>query len=165
MVVTNTSLGVFAALTGSLVGSVLRSTWTLLFLAGILFFLAMSMFGFYSLQAPAWILNRIGGRRPENFLGLFFSGLVVGIFASPCIGPPVLALFTWVSTRADIKFSILAFFVLSWGLGFPYLVLGTFSGLIRRLPKSGTWLVWVERFFGVVMLGFAFFYLVLAKSA
>jgi len=48
------------------------------------------------------------------------------------------------------------FFVFACGLGVPYLVLGTFSGLLTRLPKSGTWMVWVKRVFGVGLVGVAF---------
>ena len=35
--------------------------------------------------------------------------------------------------------------VLALGLGAPYVALATFSGLLSKLPKSGAWLVWVER--------------------
>jgi len=57
---------------------------------------------------------------------------------------------------------ILLFFVMSLGLGLPYLILGTFSGLLSKIPRSGVWLVWVERLFGVVLLTLAVFYLFLA---
>jgi thioredoxin:protein disulfide reductase len=48
------------------------------------------------------------------------------------------------------------------GLGTPYLVLGTYSGLLSKLPKSGTWLVWFERLMGVVLLTFGVFYVAIA---
>jgi thiol:disulfide interchange protein DsbD len=41
-------------------------------------------------------------------------------------------------------------------------VLGIFSGMIKKIPRSGTWLVWVERIFGVILTGAALFYLSLA---
>jgi len=41
-------------------------------------------------------------------------------------------------------------------------VLGTFSGLLQRLPKSGVWTVWVKNVFGVVLLGVPLFYGALA---
>jgi thiol:disulfide interchange protein DsbD len=50
------------------------------------------------------------------------------------------------------------------GLGLPYLVLGTFSGLLRRLPRSGEWMLWVERLFGVVLLAVGLFYALLALA-
>jgi thiol:disulfide interchange protein DsbD len=34
--------------------------------------------------------------------------------------------------------------------------------MIKKIPRSGTWLVWVERIFGVILTGAALFYLSLA---
>ncbi|NBB85268.1 MAG: thioredoxin fold domain-containing protein, partial [Bacteroidetes bacterium] len=94
--------------------------------------------------------------------GLYGSGVVVGVFAAPCIGPPIIALLAFVGAQADPLFGFLAFFVLSLGLGLPYLILGTFSSLMHRLPKSGVWMVWVKQVFGVILVGVAFFYGALA---
>jgi thiol:disulfide interchange protein len=51
------------------------------------------------------------------------------------------------------------FFVLALGLGLPYLVLGTFSGAIKSLPRSGLWMVTVRKVFGLVLLGMALYFL------
>jgi thiol:disulfide interchange protein DsbD len=100
--------------------------------------------------------------RKANYLGLFLSGMFVGVFAAPCIGPPVIALLAAVADNGSPAFGFSAFFVFSLGLGLPYLLLGTFSGLAKKLPKAGSWLIWIERIFGVILLGFAAFYLSLA---
>lgn len=157
-------LGVAAALGGGLFGSWLQSPWVLGGIALLLFALAMSSFGLYQIQVPYWITSRIGGTTGTGMIGLYLSGLVVGVFAAPCIGPPVIALLTLVGTRGDPVFGFWAFFVLSLGLGFPYLILGTFSGLIKKIPRSGAWLVWVERIFAVVLSGASLFYLSLAVT-
>jgi thiol:disulfide interchange protein DsbD len=54
------------------------------------------------------------------------------------------------------------FFVFSLGLGLPYLFLAAFSGVFERLPKSGEWMVWVRKIFGVLLVGFALYYLEVA---
>jgi thiol:disulfide interchange protein DsbD len=51
------------------------------------------------------------------------------------------------------------FFVLALGLGLPYLVLGTFSGALKKLPRSGQWMETVRRFFGLILLGMALYFL------
>jgi thiol-disulfide isomerase/thioredoxin len=51
------------------------------------------------------------------------------------------------------------FFVLALGLGLPYLVLGTFSGGLKTLPRSGLWMVTVRKVFGVVLIGMALYFL------
>ncbi|MBI2619483.1 MAG: thioredoxin family protein [Ignavibacteriales bacterium] len=155
-------LGVTAALSGGLFGSWLQSPWVLAGIGALLFALALSMFGLYQLQVPYWVTSRLGGTTGTGYVSLFASGLVVGVFAAPCIGPPVIALLALVGQKGDPVFGFWAFFVLSFGLGFPYLILGTFSGLLKKVPRSGDWLVWVERMFGVVLTGAALFYLSLA---
>ena len=156
------SLGFFAASGGKLFGAALQSSWVLGLVALMMFTLSLSMFGVFQIAFPQELLNKLTGFRKANYFGLFASGMLVGIFAAPCIGPPVLALLAAVANNGDPAFGFWAFFVFSLGLGTPYLLLGTFSSLVTKLPKAGNWLIWVERVFGVVLLGFAIFYLSLA---
>jgi len=157
-------LGVAAAYTGALFGSWLQSPWVLGGIGILILALALSMFGLYELQAPSSWMQSLSGtqRKTGGIFGHFFSGLVVGIFAAPCIGPPIIALLAFVGAQGDPFFGFMIFFVMAFGLGFPYLILGTFSGLLSKLPKSGTWMVWVKKIFGVVLVGVALFYIALA---
>lgn len=155
-------LGVAAAFSGGLFGAWLQSPLMLSVIAVLFLLLSLSMFGLYELQLPYWVTQRLGGNGTAGFAGVYFSGLVVGIFAAPCIGPPIIALLTFVGAQADPLFGFWSFFTLSLGLGLPYLILGTFSGLLQKLPKSGLWMVWVKKLFGVVLVGLALFYAGLA---
>ncbi len=155
-------LGVAAALTGGLFGGLLQSRIVLVGISVLFILLALSMFGLYELQIPSVWMSKLGGSRQAGVAGIFLSGLLVGVFAAPCIGPPIIALLALVGQRADPLFGFLVFFVLSLGLGLPYLALGTFSGLLQKLPRSGAWMVWVKKLLGVVLVAVAFFYLSLA---
>ncbi len=166
-------LGVVAAFSGGLFGGVLQSPVVLIAIGGLLFGLALSMFGLYELQMPYWLTSKLacpakgsrqarGGTTTTGTIGIYLSGLVVGVFAAPCIGPPIIALLAFVGAKGDPVFGFWAFFVLSLGLGAPYLILGTFSGLLKKIPKSGAWMEWVKKIFGVVMTGAALFYIGLA---
>lgn len=155
------ALGTAAAVTGGFFGAVLQSAAVRFLIAALLLALALALLGVYRFELPASVVSRLGGRR-VGFAGLFVSGLLVGVFAAPCIGPPVVALLAHVAERRDPVYGFWLFFVMSAGLGLPYLVLGTFSHLIKALPKSGAWLVWIEKLFGVILLGFAAFYFSLA---
>lgn len=156
-------LGTVAAVTGGLFGAALQSPWVLGSIGLLLLAMAVSMFGAFELQLPASLRARLSrAERMPGLLGLYLSGLVVGVFAAPCIGPPTVALLAFVGSQGDPLFGFWAFTVMGLGLGAPYLVLGTFSGLLDRLPKSGVWMVWLKKLFGVVMVGAALFYLGLA---
>ncbi|MBI4372873.1 MAG: thioredoxin fold domain-containing protein [Candidatus Omnitrophica bacterium] len=155
-------LGGLAALTGGFFGATLQSPWVLISISVLMFILALSMFGLYEFRLPPALVNWVGGNRRAGNAGIFLSGLFVGIFAAPCIGPPIVALLTLVGQSASPASGFSVFFVLALGLGAPYLVLGTFSGLLSKLPKSGEWLVWIKKIFGVALIGLALFYLTLA---
>jgi thiol:disulfide interchange protein DsbD len=121
------------------------------------------MFGLYELQPPAWMMQKLGKtQQTTGYIGHFLSGLLVGVFAAPCIGPPVIALLAFVGAQGSPVFGFFVFFVMALGLGIPYLFLGTFSGYLNKMPKSGVWMVWVKKLFGVVLVGVALFYLALA---
>jgi thiol:disulfide interchange protein DsbD len=158
-------LGVVAALSGGLFGSALQSPLVLAIIGLLLIGLALSMFGLYEIQMPYWLTSKLGGQSASGFIGVYVSGLVVGVFAAPCIGPPIIALLAFVGAKGDPVFGFWSFFILSLGLGFPYLILGTFSGLLQKLPKSGVWMVWVKKVFGIVLVGVGLFYLGLAFFA
>src|SRR5439155_7816558 len=96
-----TTLGVAAALTGGLFGSALQSPLVSVGIGVLMIALALSMFGLYQLQPPPALLARLGGASATSVLGVFLSGLVVGVFAAPCIGPPVVALLALVGARGD----------------------------------------------------------------
>lgn len=156
-------LGVMAAFTGSLFGAWLQSPWVLAAIGALLFLLSLSMFGVYELQLPSSWMTKLGSaNQVTGFAGLFLSGMAVGVFAAPCIGPPIIALLAFVGAQGNVAFGFASFAVLAFGLGVPYLILGTFSGLLSNLPRSGVWMVWVKKVFGVVLVGAALFYLGLA---
>jgi thiol:disulfide interchange protein DsbD len=153
IVLTYSALGLVAALTGGLFGALLQSSWVLLGVAVLLVALALSMFGLYELQPPQFLMQKAAGLSGRaGYLGVFFLGAMVGVIAAPCVAPILVALLVFVGQRGDPWIGWWLFFTLAAGLGLPYVVLGTFSGLLTRLPKSGTWMVWVKRIFGVGLL-------------
>jgi len=158
------ALGVIAALTGSLFGGWLSNPIVTIGIGLLLVALSFSMFGLYQLNLPPAVLARLGGSGATSALQIFASGLVVGVIAAPCVGPPVVALLAVVGQKADPWFGFRAFFTLAMGLGAPYLVLATFSNLLQKLPRSGEWMIWVEKVFGVVLFGVGLNYILLALA-
>jgi len=151
------ALGVAAALSGKLFGVALQSPWVLSAVAGRLVLLALSMFGLYDIRMPSSWMQKTGAR--AGGAGAYAMGLLVGVVAAPCIGPVVLALLAFVAARQDAAFGFLIFFVLSLGLGLPYLFLGAFSGSLVRLPRAGQWMEGVKAIFGWVLLAMAAYFL------
>lgn len=151
------ALGTAAAALGKTFGFQLQNPWVLGGFAVILVALALSMFGVYQLQLPAGLRNK--ARLREGWLGALMMGLLVGVAAAPCVGPVVVALAAVVSGTGNVPLGFLLFLTLGIGLGIPYIVLAMFSGAIRRLLRSGEWMVAVEHLFGFALIGVAIFFL------
>ena len=158
MSITYSVLGTIAAMTGSLFGSALQNPFVVLFIAAILVALALSMFGLWEIRMPMFLARRTGSAR-QGYAGAVIMGLSMGIVAAPCIGPAVLALLTYVGKMGKPILGFFMFFTLAWGIGVPFLVLGTLSGSIKRLPRSGDWMVWVRKIFGFILVAMALYFL------
>jgi thiol:disulfide interchange protein DsbD len=152
------AVGVAAALSGDVFGAALQKPPVLIFIAAVLVLLAMSSFGLYQLQPPAWLMQRMSGST-QGFAGSFFMGLTMGIVAAPCVGPVVIGLLLFVGAQQSVGLGVMLFFALGLGLGLPYLALALAAGSIRTLPRSGQWLVWVERVFGFLLLALAAYFI------
>ena len=164
--VTNSLLGVTAALTGGLMGALLQSPFVLGAVAAILIFFATSLLGFWELRLPFW-LTQAASKSYSGYFGSLFMGITLGVVAAPCIGPFVLGLLTWVAGMGNPWLGFLIFFTLSVGLGLPLFFLAMFSGKLDKLPRSGEWMVWIRKLMGWVLVGMAAYFIrpVLPQSA
>ncbi len=151
-------VGVAVALSGGLFGAALQNPYVLVAIAALLVALAGSSFGWFTIQAPLWMLQRAGSARP-GYLGALVMGLGMGVVAAPCIGPLVLGLLLLVERSQSPLFGFALFFTLAVGMGLPYLALAAAAGSIRKLPRSGQWLGWVEELFGFVLIGLALYFI------
>ena len=154
LAITNSALGVTAALSGGMLGSALQSPIVLVVVAAILVALAFSFFGFWELRIPAGLTN-MAAKDFGGYFGTLFMGLTLGIVAAPCLGPFILGLLTYVGQKGDPLLGLLYFFVLSIGMGLPLAVLAVFSGSADKLPMSGTWMIWIRKALGWVLVGMA----------
>ncbi len=158
LALTNSTLGMAAALTGGLMGAMLQNPLVLLAVAFILVFFATSLFGLWELRLPG-ALTQAASKSYAGYFGSLFMGLTLGLVAAPCIGPFVLGLLTWVASMGSPWLGFLVFFTLSLGLGLPLFFLAIFSGSLEKLPRSGEWMLWVRKLMGWVLVGMAAYFL------
>jgi thiol:disulfide interchange protein DsbD len=158
LALTNSVLGVVAALTGGMMGALLQSPAVLVAISLLLVVFATSLFGFWELRLPSG-LTRAASKSHAGYFGTFFMGLTLGVVAAPCLGPFVLGLLTWVAGMASPWLGFIIFFTLSLGLGLPLFILAMFSGKLEKLPRSGEWMLWVRRLMGWVLVGMAAYFI------
>jgi cytochrome c-type biogenesis protein len=155
------ALGLFAGLTGTLFGSVSTNPWLYFAMANLLLLASLAMLDVLPVRVPAAILERAStAGTAGRASGAFTMGAMSGLVAAPCSAPVMAAVLTWVSTTKSAALGFLYLFVFSLGMCTLLVIVGLSSGAIARLPRAGMWMVWVKRFFALVMIGVAEYYLI-----
>lgn len=118
--------------------------------------LALSMFGLYELQLPAFLRDKLhqpGAEKRGSLLGAGLMGAISALVVSPCVTPILAGALIYVAASGDAVTGAASLFALSIGMGIPLIIVGTGGGSL--LPRAGMWMEEIKRFFGVVMLGVA----------
>lgn len=153
-------LGVAAAKTGALFGSALGNIWVVTAIALLFVVMALSMYGLFELQVPAFIRNSIGtAQTGSGYFGAFLTGLIAGVVASPCVGPVLVGVLTYIAETQNTFLGFILLFSFALGLGVLFIVLGTFSSLLNKMPKAGAWMEVTKFIFGSVMVAMALYYI------
>jgi len=147
------ALGLGAAAFEGVLGGVFNNPFVMIGIAIFFLLLAGGMFGVYNFALPASLNTKLSQMGGQSYLGVFVIGLVGGVVISPCTGPVVgSALLLIASGEFAMWQGFLLMFSFSLGLGVLFLVIGTFSGAIQKLPQSGGWMSHVKNSFGFVMI-------------
>ena len=152
MSVVYSALGAFASLTGTLFGSWAASPWTYIIVANIILLLALSMFDVFTIQMPQFLSRWNPGKGGKGYLSALLIGASSGLIVGPCTAPALGATLAYVGSQGNVVFGTTVLFVFSLGMGVLMIVLGTFTGALSLLPRSGEWMVKVKTAFGIVML-------------
>ncbi|MBI5584449.1 MAG: protein-disulfide reductase DsbD [Deltaproteobacteria bacterium] len=157
MAITYAVAGVLAGLSGSLLAAFFQNPWALSAFALVFVLLALSMFGFYELQLPSRLQNRLchtSNRLPGgNLFGVLIMGALSALIIGPCVTAPLAGALLYISRTQNVWLGGSALFVLALGMGVPLLILGTSAGAL--LPKAGPWMEAVKKFFGILLLAVA----------
>ncbi len=155
------TLGLVAGMTGTLFGAVSTNPWLYFAMANLLVLAALAMLDVIPIRLPAGLAQRAAtAGTAGRASGAFVMGAMSGLVAAPCGAPVMAAVLTWVTTTKSAALGFLYLFVFSLGMCALLVVVGLSSGTIARLPRAGAWMVWVKRFFALVMIGAAEYYLV-----
>jgi len=154
-------LGLVAGLTGTMFGSISTNPWLYFGMANMLLLAALAMLDVIPVRVPSFLLQRAatagtGGRAG----GAFAMGAMSGLVAAPCSAPVMAAVLTWVAGTGSAVMGFGYLFAFSLGMCTLLVVVGLSSGALARLPRAGTWMLWVKRFFALVMIGVAEYYLI-----
>ncbi|MBK3456308.1 MULTISPECIES: protein-disulfide reductase DsbD [unclassified Pseudomonas] len=151
------ALGVLAALAGSNLAALLQTPWILGSFAGLFVILALPMFGFFELQLPAFLRDRLdNASRQQNggsLVGAGVLGALSGLLVGPCMTAPLAGALLYIAQSGNALHGGLILFAMGIGIGVPLLLLVTVGN--RFLPKPGTWMNVLKGVFGFLFLATA----------
>jgi thiol:disulfide interchange protein DsbD len=145
-------MGFMAASTGKLLGSAAQSPWITWGVALLFLAMGLSLLGLFEIRLPHSFTSLLARQGGSGVVGCFTLGAVSGLLAAPCSGPVVVGILGYVAQKSNPFFGFLLLCFFSLGLGTPFLVLGAFSSLSRRLPATGVWTEWVKHVAGLAMI-------------
>lgn len=149
-------LGVAAGLSGSMFGSVLQNRWVVIGISMLFLVLAASMFGAFEMALPSALTNKLASIGGLGYKGAFLLGLACGLIATPCTGPVLTGILTWIAQTQSAGLGAMVMTAFALGLGVPFFLVGAFA---LQLPKGGRWMVHVKSVLGVVLVIVALYFL------
>ena len=164
-------LGLVAASSGSLFASMTQTPAFLIGMGLLILLAAVAFSGVFSVQTPLALQNKLQKldmaleKKGLHSLQAFVMGATLGLVASPCVGPVLVALLAWLSKElsqgdsAYLKgFIMLSFF--GMGMSVPFLILGHFmirlnknikmSFIGKHMKKVGTILLIIGALFFLI---------------
>jgi len=157
MALTYAVAGAAFALAGQQAQAFFQKPWMIVTFAALFIWLALGMFGVFTLQAPAWLQERVsrlsGQQKQGTLLGTAVVGSLSSLIVTACVAPPLVGALAVIGQTGDVVRGALALFALGVGMGAPLLLVGASAG--EFLPKAGPWMDAVKQFFGILMLAVA----------
>jgi len=151
-------LGVLSAESHVAFGSIVQKAAFIIPISLVFIAMGLSMFGYYEIQLSSKLNTKLQVKK-KGLLGAFLVGMATGVLAAPCVGPIVVVLLTWIAKTGSPFLGFLYMFVFALGMGVLFVLIGTFTGIMSALPKSGNWMLWVKGVFGITFIAVALWFL------
>ncbi len=166
--------GLISAATGGIFGALTQNAYYLLIVGLLTFFAGLMFSGLIPFPFANLLLKLTGtpdtDNKPQSYPKLmtksFFMGATLGLVASPCVGPILLALLAWLSSalpNGNAQSYLAGFIALSifgLGLALPFLILGHFYFRMHKRVQLGKYSPIAKYAGSLLLIGSSFFFLV-----
>jgi thiol:disulfide interchange protein DsbD len=130
-------------------------------IGGLFIFFALSLFGMYEIELPSGLARFTSAREGKGGLvGTMFMALTFTIISFACVAP-FLGGFGGTAANSNLTLFHRVLGGLAFALTFasPFFILALFPTLLKKMPKSGSWLNTVKVVMGFLELAAAFKFL------
>ena len=124
--------------------------------AVLFIFLALNLMGFFEIPVPAGLANRVqtDSAKRGGYVQPFLLGLAFTLTSFTCTTAYVGTLLA-AAARGDRLYPIVGMLAFSSAFALPFFLLALFPQALAKLPKSGSWLVTVKAFMGMLEIAAA----------
>jgi thiol:disulfide interchange protein len=126
-------------------------------IGGLFIFFALSLFGMYDIELPSGLARFTSAREGRGGLvGTMFMALTFTIISFACVAP-FLGGFGGTAVSSNLTFTHRVLGGLAFAATFasPFFILALFPSLLKKMPKSGSWLNTVKVVMGFLELAAA----------
>lgn len=113
-----------------------------------------SMAGAFEIRLPSSVMTALGGAGGNGLAGHFAMGAFATLLATPCSAPFLGTAVGFALARGPLEI-LTVFGALGIGLAAPYLLVATFPGAVRLLPRPGRWMGTLRRLLALALAGTA----------
>ena len=127
----------------------------------------LSLLGAFTLQLPQSWAGKLDERAEKmgGLIGIFFMALTLVVVSFSCTAPIVGAMLVSVVGDGDVLAPVLCMLGFALALALPFTLFALFPQWMKRMPRSGEWMVRVKVVLGVVELAFSLKFLSVADMA
>ena len=149
-------VGVTLIFGGSTLSRIATNPFVNIGFAVLFIFLALNLMGFFEIPVPAGLANKVqtDGARRGGYIQPFLLGLAFTLTSFTCTTAYVGTLLA-AAARGDRLYPIVGMLAFSSAFALPFFLLALFPQALAKLPKSGSWLVTVKAFMGMLEIAAA----------
>lgn len=158
-------IGAVAGASGEQLQAYFQTPIVLGIFSAILVLMALSLFGLYSIQMPAFIQNKLNQLSNQNnstkkfgiFGYAFILGLLSAMIVGACVSPVLISVISLIIKQGSLWIGAITLFVMALGMG-VFLIAFAF-GAHFIMPKSGAWMKYINQTMGFLLLAVALYLL------
>ena len=152
--------GVFGSTLSNLAGHPLTN----LVIALLFIVLGLGLLGAFLIRLPSSLENSLGGGR-GGYLGALIMGLTFAVTAFSCTAPFAGAVLSQAVVTGSWTRAMVGMAVYASAIAVPFFALAMSPGLLKKLPKAGSWMNEFKVVGGLVELAAALKFLVICDAA
>jgi len=154
-------IGAVAGASGEQLQAYFQTPLAIGFLSGLLILMALSMFGLFKLQVPAFMQSGLSGHSQKlaggGVLSIFAMGMISALIVGACVSPLLISTLSIAIAKGSAVLGAALMFCMAMGMGAVLIFFGFNFG--HLMPKAGGWMEDINKIIGFLLLAVALYLL------